>query len=161
MAMDNLFQDIKYGIRNLFRSPGFTLTAVLALGLGIGAVTAIFSVLDGIVLRPLPFKDPGRLVTLWETNLSKSLDHEPLSPVNFVDYRSLNQSFSDATAWWYPDFTLTDENSEPIHVNAIESLANFFSVLGVEPEMGRAFAAGPLFSNAAEIVISHRLWQNR
>src|ERR1043165_2457303 len=107
MTMDNLLQDIRFGFRNLFRSPGFTITAVLALGLGIGAVTAIFSVLDGIVLRPLPFKDPGRLVTLWETNLSKSLDHEPLSPVNFVDYRSRNKSFSDATAWWYPDLTLT------------------------------------------------------
>src|SRR5262249_5241917 len=71
------------------------------------------------------------------------------------------QPFSDATALWYPDFTLTDENSEPIHVNAIEALSNFFSVLGVEPERGRAFPAGPLFSNASEIVISHRLWQNR
>jgi putative ABC transport system permease protein len=159
--MDNLFQDIRYGMRSLFRAPAFMITAVLALGLGIGAVTAIFSVLDGIVLRPLPFKDPGRLVMLWETNVSKSLDHEPISPVNFVDYRSLSQSFSDATAWWRPDFTLTDEDSEPLHVHAIEALSNFFTVLGVEPQMGRGFPAGPLFSSASEIVISHRLWRNR
>ena len=66
--------------------------------------------LDGIVLRPLPFKDAERLVMLWETNLSKSLDHEPISPVNFVDYRSLPHAFADATAWWHPDFTLTDES---------------------------------------------------
>src|SRR5438552_11419350 len=123
--MDTLLRDIRYGMRTLFHSPAFTLTAVLALGLGIGSITAIFSVLDGIVLRPLPFKDAERLVMLWETNPSKSLDHEPISPVNFVDYRSLSHAFSDATAWSRPDFTLTDENNEPIHVNAIETLSNF------------------------------------
>jgi len=144
------------------KSPGFTLAAVLALGLGVGAVTAIFSVLDGVVLRPLPFKDPSRLVMLWETNMSRSLNHEPLSPVNFVDYRGLSQAFADATAWWRPDFTLTDENSEPLHVNAIETLANFFAVLGVEPQMGRGFPSTALFfPSEAEIVISHRIWQNR
>src|SRR5687768_7430294 len=105
--MDNLLRDLRYGVRNLLRSPGFTIAAVLALGLGIGAVTAIFSVLDGVVLRPLPFNDSSRLVMIWETNLSKSLDHEPISPVNFVDYKGLSQSFTDATAWWRPDFTLT------------------------------------------------------
>src|SRR5215471_16702419 len=138
--MENLLRDIRYGIRNLVRTPGFTVAAVLALGLGIGSVTAIFSILDGIVLRPLPFKDPGRLVMLWETNASKSLGHEPISPVNFVDYRSLSQVFADATAWWRPDFTLTDETNEPLHVNAIETLSNFFAVLGVEPVLGRSFS---------------------
>src|SRR5438552_18349972 len=98
--MDNFLRDIKYGIRNLLRAPGFTIAAVLALGLGIGAATAIFSALDGIVLRPLPFKDPARLVMLWETNTAKSLDHEPISPVNFVDYRGVTQAFADAPAWW-------------------------------------------------------------
>ena len=160
--MDGLLRDIKYGIRNLFRQPEFTIPAVLALGLGIGSATAIFSVLDGIVLRPLPFKNPTRLVMLWETNLSKSLDHEPISPVNFVDYRSLSHAFDDATAWWRPDFTLTDEMNEPIRVNAIETLSNFFAVLGVEPALGRTFPTKPLFApGVAEIVISHRLWQNR
>jgi predicted permease len=160
--MDNLLRDIRYGFRNLLKAPGFTVAAVLALGLGVGAVTAIFSVLDGVVLRPLEFRDPANLVMLWETNLPKSLDHEPISPVNFVDYRGLTQAFSDATAWWKPDFTLTDENNEPLHVNAIEALSNFFSVIGVEPVMGRGFQKGPLFVNgASEIVISDRLWRNR
>ena len=160
--MDALLRDFRYGIRNLLKAPGFTITAVLALGLGVGAATAIFSVLDGVVLRPLSFKDPERLVMLWETNMSKSLEHEPISPVNFVDYRNLTSVFKDATAWWRPDFTLTGDDNEPMHVNAIETLANFFTVLGVEPAMGRGFATDALFvPNAAQVVMSHRLWQNR
>src|SRR5215468_4302371 len=156
--MDGFLRDSKYAIRNLLRSPEFTIAAVLALGVGIGSVTAIFSILDGIVLRPLPFKDPSRLVMLWETNTPKSLDHEPISPVNFLDYRNLSHTFSDATAWWNPDFTLTDDSNEPIHVTAIETLSNFFAVLGVEPMLGRAFSTKTLFTpGAAEIVISHRL----
>src|SRR5215831_109472 len=160
--MDGFLRDSRYAIRNPLRSPEFTIAAVLALGLGIGSVTAIFSILDGIVLRPLPFRDPGRLVMLWETNASKSLSHEPISPVNFVDYRSLSHTFADATAWWRPDFTLTDETNEPLHVNAIETLSNFFFVLGVEPVLGRSFSTKTLFApGVSEIVISHRLWQSR
>src|SRR5215471_4242020 len=160
--MENLLRDVRHGLRNLFKSPGFTTAAILALGIGIGSVTAIFSILDGIVLRPLPFKDPSHLVMLWETNASKSLDHEPISPVNFLDYRSLSHTFSDATAWWNPDFTLTDDTNEPIHINAIETLSNFFSVLGVEPALGRTFSTQSLFvPGATEIVISHRLWESR
>ena len=160
--MENLWRDLQYGLRNLLRSPAFTAAAILALGIGIGSVTAIFSILDDIMLRPLPFKDPSRLVMLWETNSPQSLDHEPISPVNFVDYRSLSHTFSDATAWWNPDFTLTDDTNEPVHVNAIETLSNFFSVLGVEPALGRAFSTEALFvPGAAEIVLSHRLWESR
>ena len=80
-VIETLRQDLRYGLRTLRKSPGFTIAAILALGIGIGSVTAIFSILDGIVLRPLPFKDPSRLVMLWETNTAKSLDHEPISPV--------------------------------------------------------------------------------
>jgi len=160
--METLLRDLRYAARNLMRFPAFTIAAVLALGLGIGSVTAIFTVLNGIVLRPLPFHEPDRLVMLWETNLSKSLDHEPISPVNFVDYRNLTHVFAGATAWWRPDFTLTDEENEPIHVNAIETLSNFFDVLGVRPALGRTFSTNTLFApGVGEILISHRLWQNR
>ena len=88
-----LFRDVRYGVRQLWRAPGFTAAAVLALGLGVGATTAIFSVLDAVVLRPLPYAQPERLVTLREANAAKGLDREPMSPVNFVDYRALNQVF--------------------------------------------------------------------
>ena len=96
--MDQLLHDIRFGWRLLRRSPGFTTAAVLALGLGIGATTAVFTLLDRVVLRPLPYPDPDRLTMVWETNDSKSLAHERLSPVNFMDYRGLSQVFDDATA---------------------------------------------------------------
>ena len=86
--MDTLAQDIRFGLRQLRRTPGFTVAAVLALALGIGATTAIFSVLDRVVLRPLPYPDPDRLTMVWEVNDSKGLSHERISPVNFGDYHS-------------------------------------------------------------------------
>ena len=99
--MDRLFQDIRFGCRLLARSPGFTIPAVLALGLGIGSTTVIFSLLDRMVLRPLPYPEADRLVMVWETSRERSLDHEPISPVNFGDYRSLSV-FEDGAAWWKP-----------------------------------------------------------
>src|SRR5918993_5946549 len=79
--MDTLFADIRFAVRSLVRLPSFSLTAVLALGLGIGSTAGVFSLLEGVVLRPLPFRQPDRLVTIWDTNREKALDHEPLSPV--------------------------------------------------------------------------------
>src|SRR3954469_10961349 len=117
--MDTLLQDIRFGWRLLRRTPGFTASAVLALAMGIGATTAIFSVLDRVVLRPLPYPDPDRLMTVWEVNDGKGLSHERISPVNFVDYRALSHVFGDAAAWWSPPLTLTEAGHEPLRVNAI------------------------------------------
>ena len=97
---DQLLQDVRFGWRLLWRSPGFTLSAVLALALGIGATTAIFSVLDRVVLQPLLYPDANQLTMVWEVNDSKGLTHERISPVNFGDYRGLSQVFDDAAAWW-------------------------------------------------------------
>ena len=127
--MDQLLQDTRFGWRLLRRTPGFTISAVLALALGIGATTAIFSVLDRVVLRPLPYPDPDRLAMVWEANDGKGLSHERISPVNFVDYHGLSQVFEDAAAWWYPQLTLTETGHEPLRVSAIEATANFFSSL--------------------------------
>ncbi|MGH9314741.1 MAG: ABC transporter permease, partial [Vicinamibacterales bacterium] len=160
--MEHLFKDLRFGIRNLGRAPGFTIPAVLALALGVGATTAIFSVVDGVVLRPLPYDDPERLVMLWETNREKSLEHEPLSPVNFMDYRALTQVFSDAAAWWRPDVTLRDEQQEPLRVTTVEVSGNFQSVMGVRPVLGPGFpAGGPFYSRDRIVLVSHRLWRTR
>src|SRR3954468_4942047 len=159
--MDFLLQDIRFGLRMLRRTPGFTFAALVALALGVGATTAIFTVLDRVVLRPLPYSEPDRLAMTWETNDGKALTHERLSPVNFMDYRGLSQAFDDAAAWWYPQLTLTEAGHDPLRVNAIEASANFFSVLGVQPAMGAGFPRAPLYSRENIVVISHRLWRER
>src|ERR1022692_1911799 len=119
--MDQLLQDIRFGWRLLWRSRGFTVAAVLALALGIGATTAIFSVLDRVVLRPLPYPEAERLTMVWEVNDAQGLAHEPISPVNFIDYRGLSHVFEDAAAWWYPQLTLTETGREPLRVHAVEA----------------------------------------
>jgi predicted permease len=160
--MDTLLSDIRFAVRSLIRSPTFALTAILALGLGIGATAGVFSLLQGVVLRPLPYKQPARLVTIWDTNREKALDHEPISPVTFHDYRRLGAVFEDAAAWWRPQLNLADETGDPIRVAAVETSENLFTVLGVQPAVGRGFTVHPdLFGPEHEAIISHRLWQTR
>jgi len=161
--MDNLIGDLRFAARSLLRAPAFTIAAILALGLGTGATAAVFSLLDGVVLRPLPYAQPDRLVALWETNHAKALEHEPISPVNFLDYRALSGAFVDAAAWWRPELNLADDgNGDAIRVSAVEATRNLFDVLGVRPRVGHAFAPEQgLYGQSLEAVISDRLWQSR
>src|SRR5258705_8127121 len=98
--------DVRFAWRQLRRSPSFAAIAIVTLGLGAGAATAIFSVVDAVLLKPLPYAAPDQLVAIWETNAEKALPKERLSPVNFVDYRSLQATFADAAAWWRPETSL-------------------------------------------------------
>jgi predicted permease len=157
----NLLQDLRYGLRSLAKAPAFAAAAIVALALGIGATTAIFSVVNAVVLEPLPYAHPDRLVSLWEVNHEKNLDHEPLSPVNFMDYRGLNQVFVDAAAWWRPEVTLRDADKEPVRVNTIEVSGNFLTVLGVRPTLGAGFPAEVFFSRDRLVLMSDRLWRSR
>jgi putative ABC transport system permease protein len=159
--MDRLLQDIRFGWRLLRRSPGFTASAVLALALGIGATTAVFTLLDRVVLRPLPYPDPDRLVMVWDTNPGKALAHERISPVTFHDYRNLSQVFEDAAGWWYPQINITEPGKDPIRVNTVEASGNFFAVIGVQPILGAGFPASEFYSRDSIAVISHRLWRER
>src|SRR5688572_6156809 len=161
MTGETFVQDVRFGWRLLRRTPGFTTAAVLALGLGTGVTTAVFSVLDQVVLRPLPYADPDRLAMIWETNAPRALPHEPLSPVNFGDYRALTHVFDDAAAWWYPQINLTEVGHEPLRVRAVEASANLFRVLGVQPAMGAGFPVDELFARDPIAVIGHRLWRDR
>jgi predicted permease len=159
--MDTLLQDVRFGMRLLRRTPGFTLAATLALALGIGATTAVFTLLDRVVLQPLPYPNADRLAMVWETNDSQGRSHDRISPVNFGDYRVLSHVADDAAAWWYPQLNLTETGRDPMRVNAIETSANFFSVIGVQPVLGAGFPPAPLWTQDPVVVISDRLWRQR
>jgi putative ABC transport system permease protein len=159
--MDQLLQDLRFGWRMLRRTPAFTIAAVVALALGVGATTAIFTVLDRVVLRPLPYEDPDRLLMVWDTNDGKGLTHERISPVTFGDYRGLTQVFQDASGWWYPQVNLTEAGRDPMRVNAVEASGNFFAVIGVQPILGAGFPSATFYSREGIAVISHRLWRER
>jgi putative ABC transport system permease protein len=158
----NLAGAIRLAVRQLRLRPGFATITILVLALGIGASTTVFTVVDSVLLRPLPYTDPDRLVTLWDSNPSTGLQHEPISPVSFMDYRAL-PAFEGAAAWWRPSVNLVDPGLDPVRVNTIEVSGNLFDVLGVRPQIGQGFpVGGPFFvSNEPIVVISDRLWRAR
>ena len=155
--------DLRFAWRQLRRAPSFAAVAVATRGLGAGAATAIFSVVDAVLLKPLPYTAPDRLVTIWETNAEKALPKERLSPVNFMDYRALQSTFADAAAWWRPEMSLSRPGSDPIRVSTIETSTNLFDLLGVSPQLGPGFPrdGGRFYSREPTVVISDRLWRER
>lgn len=159
MTMDALWQDIRYGLRMLLKNPGFTAVAVLTLALGIGANTAIFSFVNGILLRPLPFKEPERLVWFWETQPDQP--KAPFSAPEFLDYQSQNQTLDQMAAVRQMNFNLTGVDPVERLRGAIVSV-NFFSLLGVQPLLGRDFRPEEGQPGAPRVVLlSHGLWQRR
>jgi len=156
---------IMYALRMALRQfrlhPAFALITVLVLGLGTGAATLVYTIVDSVVLRPLPYRAPDELVKLWDTNLEKGLTHDPISPVTFMDYRAL-PVFADAAGWWRPEVNLVDPGMDPVRVKTIETSANLFRVLGVEPQAGEGFPkADAIFDRNRIAVISDRLWRTR
>ena len=153
--MHTFWEDLRYSFRLLRRSPGFTLIAVLALALGIGANTAIFSVVNGVLLRPLPYPDPSRLVIANESNGSS------LAYPNFLDWRRENHCFTDIAASQHGDFILTG-SGQPERLSGQRVSASFFPVLGVNPLLGRNFLPEEDRLGAGGVVmLSHGLWQRR
>ncbi len=120
--MDTLFKDIRYGIRSLLKRPGFTAVAVITLGLGIGANTAIFSVVNTVLLRPLPYKEPDRLVSLWENVPQRG--QWRVAPANFLDWKQQNTVFEDVAAFGASSMTLTG-NGEPEQILGTRASAGF------------------------------------
>ncbi|MGH9703897.1 MAG: ABC transporter permease [Candidatus Acidiferrales bacterium] len=161
--MESFWQDLRYGIRMMAKNPGFTLVAVLALALGIGANTAIFSVIDAVILRPLPFAAPGRLVTLWGTNMQRGNSRGSASYPDFMDWRAQSRSFEGMAAWHESDFTLTG-SGDPAHLYGVVVSPSLFHLLGVSPQIGRDFLPeeeDPGKAKLHPVILSHALWQNR
>jgi predicted permease len=156
--MNGLIQDLRYGIRQLRKSPGFTAVALLTLALGIGANTAIFSVVNAILLRPLPYPDPARLVMVWEQNPHRGWFENIVSSANFLDWRQQNHVFAGMAAFESVPFNLTGYN-RPEEVAGERVSTNLFSVLGVQPLRGRLFVPEEEKRGRAAAVVSYGLWQ--
>jgi putative ABC transport system permease protein len=159
--METLLKDIRYGIRGLLKRPGFTVIALITLALGIGANTAIFSVVNAVLLRPLPFQKPEELVIVWEDATFAGFPHNTPAPANYVDWKTQNQSFVDMAASHEDSFNLTGDG-EPERVSAYSVTANFFPLLGVQPLLGRSFLQEEDRPGSHKVVIlSYSLWQSR
>jgi predicted permease len=159
--METLIQDVRFGWRMLAKNPGFTAIVVVTLALGIGASTAIFSVVDTVLLRPLPYPQSGQLVVVSETLPQMSSEEIGVSAGEFHDYRDRNRSFSQVAAYESAGFNLTGEG-RPLRVNAAQVSASTFPLLGVSPELGRVFTSDEDGYRAGRVVvISHALWQHQ
>ena len=152
---NQIWQDLRYGVRSLVRTPGFAIIAIVALALGIGANTAIFSVVNAVLLRPLAYKDAGSLVTILHDG------HDPVAVANYVDWRDQCRSFQSMAAaeYWRPNITRSDP---PEHLLGLHVTQNLFPMLGVEPLLGRVFISGEDRKGFEhEVVLSYVLWMRR
>ena len=159
--MSTLLQDLRHGARLLFRSPGFTLVAVAALAIGIGANTAIFSVVNTLLIQRLPYPDAERLAVIWEHNIPRDRKNNVISPGNFIHWRELQQSFDDIAAVGMTFNTTLTGRGEPVEVPFQYVTAAFFPVVGVSPAMGRPFTEAEDRPRARVVVISDRMWKRR
>jgi putative ABC transport system permease protein len=154
-ALEHVVQDLKYGLRTMLRAPGFAAVAVVALAVGIGANTAIFTVVNAVLLNPLPYKDADRLVTLLHQG------SDPVAVANYIDWRDQSHSFEamGAAEYWSPNLT---NNDPPEHLLGLQVTPNLLPLLGVEPLLGRLFVAGEDRKGSEhEVVLSYGLWRRR
>jgi putative ABC transport system permease protein len=159
--MDALLQDLRYAIRTLVRTPGFAAVAVAALALGIGANTAIFTIVNAALIEPLPFKDPDRLVVLWERNVRRPQRKNTVGPANYIRWRERASSFEELAGFIDTRGVLTG-GSAPEEVTMQLVFADMFRILGVPPMLGRSFTPAELSDSASNVtVLSYALWQRR
>ena len=158
--MQTLLQDLRHAVRSFLKEPGFASVAALTLAIGIGANTAIFSVIDATLLRPLPFRNPDRLARLYETESAPG--HYPFAGPDFIDWKAQNSTFQDMALFgWTADLNLSGEG-RPERIRGAPTEANFFSLLGVDPIVGRTWAAGEDQPGKDQVaVLSYGLWMSR
>src|SRR5437764_1157227 len=156
----DLWQDLRYGLRSLLKNPSFTIIAVIALALGIGANSAIFSVVNAVLLRPLPFKNPAQLVMVWENATHLGFPKNTPSPPNFVDWQKQNTVFTGMAAMSEHSFNLTGVG-EPERLDGRRVSANLFDLLGVPALLGRTFVPDDDRPGTHVVLLSYSLWQRR
>jgi predicted permease len=156
----DVLADLRYAVRLLRKTPVFTVAAIGTLALGIGANTTIFSLVQDVLLRPLPYQNPDQVVMVWEDATAAGFPRNTRAPGNYNDWREMNRSFTDMAATGFAFSNLTGDGAAEVVVGR-RVTANFFSVLGVQPVLGRAFTAADDTSGARVAVISHALWQRR
>ncbi|MBZ5723375.1 MAG: ABC transporter permease [Acidobacteriia bacterium] len=161
MWLETTWRDVQYAWRGLRRNPGFAITAIASLALGIGSSLSIFAVADGLLLRPLPFREPDRMVMVWERNVRlQRTEHNPISPGNYRDWKAQNDVFASMAAFFDGRAVLSDGQ----RVEELENryaTADLLPMLGVAPLRGRFFTAQEDTPAAPDVlVISYRLWQS-
>ena len=159
--MESLIKDIRHAIRSLLKHPGFTAITVITLALGIGANTAMFSVINAVLLRPLPYHEPSRLVTIWEESPERGMYQMPVSFANLRDWVDQTKTFEQISAYTFTDLNLSGAG-EPARLSAVRSSANLFSLVGAVPLLGRSFLPEEDKEGGTRVVIlGHSLWQSR
>lgn len=157
-----MISDLRFALRSLLKTPAFTLVAVLTVGIAIAACTSLFSVLQAVVLRPLPYPDPDALVSIWAKNPERNLEAPGVSWLKYEIFRERTDVFSDLSMSAGNGFTLTEGTGEPEQVFGLHASANFLPILGIQPVRGRQFTAEEDSIGGPRVaMISHQLWQNR
>src|SRR5213593_4482778 len=157
-----MIADLKFALRQLAKSPGFTCVVVLTLALGIGANTAVFSVLNAVLLRPLPFHQPQNLVALGEYDIREKADPgtevESISYLDYVDWRAQNQVFEQVAVYTNQSVSTLTDGTEATHVQGEAVSADLFALLGIQPILGRAFLPREDEPGNHVVILSHGLW---
>ena len=159
--MSTLLQDLRFALRSFVRAPRFSVPAILALALGIGAASATLSVVRGVMLEPLPYRDPDRIVTIWETNPGRNIRRNVIAPTNFLAWRERMRSFENLGMMAPARLSLVIGNT-PEEVEGMFASSDVFAILGVRPAIGRAYTSNEdVQGNDRVMVVSHDFWQTR
>lgn len=163
VRMQQFFRDLRYGARSLYRSPGFSAAAIFVLSLAIGANTAVFSVIEGVILRPLPYKDPERLAVLWKSIPQRNIEWDWTSAVTIRDWREQTEVFEDLAMVLRPEGSRVTMSSDsgPEIVQGSTVSGNFFRLLGARPLLGRTFSETEDLRGEPVVVLSYGFWQQR
>ena len=160
--MNSLINDLRFGVRMMVRSPVFSLIAIVTLALGIGANTAIFSVVDAVLLRPLPYPNADQLVFLWSTMKSQGVPQSGSALPDYQGWRDQNKVFDGLGGFYFGDFNLATANEAPERIQGAYITSNLFQVLQVSPAMGRLFTPDEdQFGRNRVVLLSDKLWQRR